>query len=584
MALSNDIISQFAKKVVARDDKQDTGSTVYGTVVDYSGKSFVKIDGSDLLTPVSTTTDVQVGERVTVTIKNHTATVTGNNSSPSARKDDVIEIGNQITEVEILVADKVSTKEFDAQIGRIDDLTSDNVYIKDTLTANIAKIEELEAENVTITGELLVNKAEIDSLKATKLDAEVADLKYATIDELEATRGEFYDLEATFGEFEKLTTEDLLAQQAIIKDLQVTKLDVDQAEIKFANIDFSNIGKAAIEELFTKSGLIEDLIVGDGTITGNLVGITIKGDLIEGGTVIADKLVVKGEDGLYYKLNLDGETIEGEQTEYNSLNGSVITAKSITATKIAVDDLVAFDATIGGFKITSDSLYSGVKSSVNNTTRGTYFDDDGQFAIGDANDFIKYWKDTDGRYKLNISAGSVRISSINKTVEEAIGEVEDEVADVQKNILEMNTLITSTAEEIVFEALQSYTESSDYNSFKETVEAQLKLMAEQMTLQFTQQQSILEAVNGGLQEQITNITKYFTFDIDGLTIGQPDSPNKVVVDNDEISIVVNGNKVQTFNSAGKGVIPQLEVTQEFNFFGYTITQDGSGNVNLDYTG
>ncbi len=167
---------------------------------------------------------------------------------------------------------------------------------------------------------------------------------------------------------------------------------------------------------------------------------------------------------------------------------------------------------------------------------------------------------------------------------EDIDSIKEEVADVQKNILEMNTLITSTAEEIVFEALQSYTESSDYNSFKETVEAQLKLMAEQMTLQFTQQQSILEAVNGELQEQITNITKYFAFNIDGLTIGQLDSPNKVVVDNDEISIVVNGNKVQTFNSAGKGVIPQLEVTQEFNLFGYTITQDGSGNVNLDYTG
>lgn len=199
---------------------------------------------------------------------------------------------------------------------------------------------------------------------------------------------------------------------------------------------------------------------------------------------------------------------------------------------------------------------------------------------------------TDSQKALNIKlqsdvagiASTFTIIKVWTPDQEVFDNIKDEVADVQQNLLEINTLITSTAEEIVLEALQSYTESSDYNTFKETVESQLKLMAEQMTLQFTQQQSILEAVNGGLQEQITNITKYFTFDIDGLTIGQPDSPNKVVVDNDEISIVVNGNKVQTFNSAGKGVIPQLEVTQEFNFFGYTITQDGSGNVNLDYTG
>lgn len=199
---------------------------------------------------------------------------------------------------------------------------------------------------------------------------------------------------------------------------------------------------------------------------------------------------------------------------------------------------------------------------------------------------------TDSQKALNIKlqsdvagiASTFTIIKVWTPDQEVFDNIKDEVADVQQNLLEINTLITSTAEEIVLEALKSYTESSDYNTFKGTVESQLKLMAEQMTLQFTQQQSILEAVNGGLQEQITNITKYFTFDIDGLTIGQPDSPNKVVVDNDEISIVVNGNKVQTFNSAGKGVIPQLEVTQEFNFFGYTITQDGSGNVNLDYMG
>ena len=100
------------------------------------------------------------------------------------------------------------------------------------------------------------------------------------------------------------------------------------------------------------------------------MGVTIKGELIEGGTVVADKLVVQGEDGLYYKLNTDGVSITAEQTEYNSLNGSVITAKSVTAEKISVSDLVAFGADIGGFHITTDAIYSGVKESVDNTTRG----------------------------------------------------------------------------------------------------------------------------------------------------------------------------------------------------------------------
>ena len=200
--------------------------------------------------------------------------------------------------------------------------------------------------------------------------------------------------------------------------------------LEFANIDFANIEKAAFENFFSKSGMIKDLVVGDQTITGELVGVTISGDLIKGNTIVADKLVVRGENGLYYKLNTDGATVEKEQTDYNSLNGQVIMAKSITATKIDVHDLVAFGATIGGFHIGENSLYSGVKESVDNTTRGIYMDTDGQLALGDSDQHIKYFKDTDGKYKLDISAGSVRLKSSGKTIEEELSDVREEISTI----------------------------------------------------------------------------------------------------------------------------------------------------------
>ena len=84
MALSHDLISQFAK-VINNDKKANSESTSYGTTVEYNGSTYVKLDGSDLLTPVETTADTKAGERVTVLIKDHTATVTGNLSSPVAR-------------------------------------------------------------------------------------------------------------------------------------------------------------------------------------------------------------------------------------------------------------------------------------------------------------------------------------------------------------------------------------------------------------------------------------------------------------------------------------------------------------------
>ena len=427
MGLSSELIDQLVK-VTQNTEPRDKDNTAYGTVVVMGSKKYVKIDGSDLMTPVSSTVAVENGDRVIVTIKNHSATVTGNTTSPAASDKKVTELGTKISDFEIVIADKVSAKELDVQIGRIDDLTADNATIKETLIANKASIDDLTAKNAEITGTLEANKAKIDDLDAKKLDAEVADIKYASVNRLDATDANLRNLTSDYAQFEKTTT----------GELEATNAKIDGLDTKYANVDFSNIGKAAIERFYATSGIIKDLVVGDQTITGELVGITISGDLIKGNTIVADKLVVKGSDGLYYKLNTDGATIEKEQTEYNSLNGQVIQAKSITATKIDVKDLVAFGATIGGFNIGQDSIFSGVKKTVDNNSRGIYMDKNGQIAIGDVNNYIKYFKDTDGKYRLKISAASLEFN--------ASGDGGEESKDLETVIKDINDRVNGIAE------------------------------------------------------------------------------------------------------------------------------------------
>ena len=427
MGLSSELIDQLVK-VTQNTEPRDKDNTAYGTVVVMGSKKYVKIDGSDLMTPVSSTVAVENGDRVIVTIKNHSATVTGNTTSPAASDKKVTELGTKISDFEIVIADKVSAKELDVQIGRIDDLTADNATIKDTLIANKASIDDLTAKNAEITGTLEANKAKIDDLDAKKLDAEVADIKYASVDRLDATDANLRNLTSDYAQFEKTTT----------GELQATNAKIDGLDTKYANVDFSNIGKAAIERFYATSGIIKDLVVGDQTITGELVGITISGDLIKGNTIVADKLVVKGSDGLYYKLNTDGVTTEKEQTEYNSLNGQIIQAKSITATKIDVKDLVAFGATIGGFNVGQNSIFSGVKESVDNNSRGIYMDKNGQIAIGDVNNYIKYFKDTDGKYRLKISAASLEFN--------ASGDSGEESKDLETVIKDINNRVDGIAE------------------------------------------------------------------------------------------------------------------------------------------
>lgn len=377
MSLSSDLISEFVK-VTKDDEKPKSETIVYGTTVVYEGSTYVKLDGSELLTPVSTTSSTENGERVTVMIKDHTATITGNMSSPSARSGDVEDI----------------TNELNIEKGKIKELIAEDANIKGLLEATEADIDDLQAKNATITEKLTAAEGDIKNLNTDKLSVEDAKIKYATIENLESVNGKFNDLKTTY-----------------------------------ATIDFANITQAAVKKIYADYGIINDLTFENGRVVGKLVGVTIKGDIIEGGTVIADKLVVKGSDGLFYKLNTDGITITEEQTEYNSLSGTVITAKSITAEKVDVGDLVAFDATIGGFNITKNAIYSGKKQSAENTTEGIYLDKEGQLSVGDSNDYLRYFKDENGKYKLEVSASSIlmKLGGSSSNLEGAIDTVEKNI-------------------------------------------------------------------------------------------------------------------------------------------------------------
>lgn len=490
MGLSSELAKEFAK---ATDDtvKEKSEKTVTGTIVVYDGKYYVRIDGSDRLTPYESTAGVKEGDRVTVTIKDHNATVTGNLSSPSATESDVKDVNDKVngvqekvTEFYSIVSDKASIEELEAAQARIDDLEAEDARIKGTLEATQADIGELKADNAEIEGRLTAAEADVDHLEADKLDADVADLKYAQVEDLNATNAYVNNLEAAYGEFKDLTTKYFDATNASIEQLEATKLSAEQADLKYADIDFTNINWAAVKKIFAESGIIKDLIVSEGKITGELVGVTIKGDIIEGNTIIADKLVIRGEDGLFYKLNVDSlgaEVAASDEKYQNGLDGSNIIAKSIVADKIAVDDLVAFGATIGGFHISDHALFSAAKDGINNTTAGLYLGADGQMYIGDASNYVRFYQAKEsGEWKLDITANELRFGSGGKTIEEALEEVEKmpgpagrdgadaillQIVSSNGNMFKNNTVSTTLTVEIIVAGIRITSSRDMYTYF-----------------------------------------------------------------------------------------------------------------------
>ena len=607
MALSNEIISQFAK-LTNGNKETEKEDILYGTVVISDGKKYVRLDGSNMDTPISSTTNIKANDRVMVMIKDHAAIVTGNITSPSANQESVDDlnnktddISNQVTKFGIIVSYKISTEDitslnatFEAMkaiSGKFSELDAVTAEIE-TLQAKIASVEYLDANDISAIN------AEIENIRAN-----FGSFTGVTTEDLNAFNAEITNLTARVGNFTYVSTEVLNAMKATIRDLDTKKLSAEQADLKYANIDFSNIGEAAIEKVFADSGIIKDLVVSGGKITGELVGVTIKGDLIEGNTIKADKLVVKGSDGIYYKLNFEGGTFsEGEEVPTDGLHGSVIVANSITAEKISVKDLVAFGATIGGFHITNDSLYSGVKDTVNNTTRGIYLNNDRQIAFGDSNSYIKYYQDQNGDYKLEISAGSILIGSSGKNVETIVDDAQSTADaakatadDAQTTALRAESSIPQTANAVVIEALSGYvpfenvenedgTVTEGYNSKIAALEARIKATEGRVTTEVTNR----TIANQGLQSQIEEITNRMVFDENGLTFKNiangTESPYKINIDNDELKFLNGNEAVQTFDAYGNSVIPNLKVLTMLNLFGYVFSKDASGNLNLDYVG
>ena len=368
---------------------------------------------------------IDFGGETTVEIRSHLMTETEKANAPLSPSD---------AKFRVVTADLIRTKELIAQKAEIEDLKATNALIKN-----------LKAEDVKITGRLDAAEGNIGNLQAE-------DVKITG--RLDAAEGSIGNLQA---EDVKITGR-LDAAEGNIKVLDTKKLSAEDADLRYVNIDFSKIDKAWLQKFYAQSGIIKDLVIGDSTVTGHLVGVTISGDLLEGNTVKADKLVVKGEDGLYYKLNIEGgSTVTPELTKevlQNGLDGNNIIANTITAEKIQVDDLIAFDATIGGFNIASNAIYSGVKSSVDNTTRGMYLGADGQMSFGDSNNYIKYHKDEKtGKYALEIMADHMIFGSTGTNVQDAIEEAWNKANKAQ-----------STANEAKDSAIEAAKTASNYIS------------------------------------------------------------------------------------------------------------------------
>ena len=340
MSLPKELISQFAK--VTHDDKKTKKeSIVYGTIVTKDKENYLHIDGAydesgnEILQPLNSTVATASGDRVIVSIRNHSAVVTGNLTTPSTTVEYVTVVETQIT---------------------------------NTLEAEYAKIESLDA-----------NWVSTERLESEYINADAIEAEYAKLEEAQAKYAEFDTMKSDYGAFKTTYTEDLKATNADIKDLEADTAHVNELmfgsatgevmQTSFANAVIALLGNAAI-----KSAMIESL----------------DASKINAGTISTDKVTLASDDGsLSIFDNLiqikDGSNVRIQIGKDASGNYSIVICDSNGATMLDVNgitenaikdaiirnDMVAEDANISGSKIDIDSLITEINENGSTTIKSS---------------------------------------------------------------------------------------------------------------------------------------------------------------------------------------------------------------------
>ena len=336
MGLSNNLISQFVD-VMNQDKVVRNSSTVYGTVKKVDNINYVQIDGSDLLTPIQSTTMVSDGERVTVMIKDHKAIITGNITSPATRLDDVeVTVGDKIAEYDIVI-----TRHLQAESARIDELVSNNITVNGTLTAVNADIKNLKTEYLEVTKTLTAQNGIIENLTVTKLDAEEANIKFATIIDLEATTIKVNTIQGDLATFTQTVAENFVSTNATIQQLTVDKANVADLNATNATIQQLKTDVAYVSDLTAVNADIQNLKANKADVTtldaaiadiGTLTSSVAQINNIIGGNITSDNIQTGGITG--DSLNMD--TIFVNDANIISVNASKINTGTINTSNVNI--------------------------------------------------------------------------------------------------------------------------------------------------------------------------------------------------------------------------------------------------------
>lgn len=271
MELSKELLKSFAKVTNDTSQKKKEDVFAYATVKKNGTSIYAMLDGSELLTPVTSTIDVNDGDRVMVLIKNHSGSIVSNYTSPAVNNETFSSF------------ETVTAENFLAVNGKISNLSGEYLEFKE------GEFETLKGDYISFkTGEFETLKGDYTSFKTGEFETLKGDFLSFKTGEYETLKGDFLSFKT--GEFETLK-----GDYTSFKTGEFETLKADLATYK----------TTITEELLVAKGWMAEGSIGDAQIS------SVSANKLKAGTIDTALITIAGSDG---KLQIVDNTLQISDT------------------------------------------------------------------------------------------------------------------------------------------------------------------------------------------------------------------------------------------------------------------------------
>ena len=226
------------------------------------------------------------------------------------------------------------------------------LFVQDALV-NRLKVEEAEITYATIQN-LVAATARIGTLEANQIDVSYLDAHFAKIDLANVTEISAAILKAHVIEAINASIEEATIGSAKIDVAEISSLVAGSIDAEFITSKIATVDNGFLNAVIANQGVIKTAQIAEAAITNALIA-DLSANKINAGTLSVERLLIGGaEGGLLFALNNYGELVS---TAVDSLDGAVLTPRTITADRIVAESITAEE--IAAESILANHIVSG---------------------------------------------------------------------------------------------------------------------------------------------------------------------------------------------------------------------------------